>query len=191
MEFDIKLDKKDRQIISLLNENPGISQEEIAKQIHLTQPSVNLRIKKLKNKGFIEQIIGINPQKVGLHIAKVNIATNNPDKFLDMYRNCPFFLNGFAISGKNNLSLLFIGENISSLESKVNRHLRGNKDVQDVEFNIIISTVKDLVTKINLNVDNTNKPPCGMEYECMECPSYKENKCFGCPYKNQYKGSLW
>lgn len=191
MEFDIKLDKKDRKIIGLLNENPGLSQDAIAKQIHLSQPSVAMRIKKLKDKGFIEQIMGINPQKVGLHIAKVDIATNNPVKFLNMYRNCPFFLNGFAVSGKNNLSLMFIGENIASLESKINRHLRGNKDVQDVEFNIIISSVKDLVIPLNLNVESADKPPCGMEYECIECPSYKENKCFGCPIKNQYKGSLW
>ena len=44
----IKLDDKDRKIISLLHDNQEISQEEIAKIVHLSQPSVAMRIKKLK-----------------------------------------------------------------------------------------------------------------------------------------------
>lgn len=191
MISDIKLDKKDRKIIGLLNDNPSISQGEIAEQIHLSQPSVAMRIKKLKDKGFIEQIMGINPRKIGLHIAKVDIATNNPTRFLNMYRSCPFFLNGFTVSGKNNLFLLFIGETIASLESKVDKHLRADKDAQNVEFNIIISSVKDFVVPVKINVEPADKPPCGTDYDCKECPSYKDNKCFGCPIKNQYKGSFW
>jgi len=192
MKSDIKLDEKDRIIMDLLNEYPGISQEEIAKQINVSQPSVAARIKKLRDKGFIEQIMGVNPHKVGLHIAKVDVATNNPNRILNIYRNCPFFLNGFTVSGKNNLCLLFIGENTSSLESRVNRHLRPRKDVQNVEFNMILSSIKDFVTPVKMNVDTSDKPPCEMDYyECKECPSYNDNRCFGCPYQNEYKGSFW
>ena len=191
MNLNVNLDEKDKTIIDLYNSKPGISQGDIAKLLNLSQPSVAMRIKKLKNKGFIEQIIGINPHKVGLQIARVDIATNNPNKFLNIYRNCPFFLNGFNVSGKNNLSLLFIGENISSMESKVNRHLRGDKDVQNVEFNLIISIVKDFVVPVNIKADTDDKLQCGMDYNCTECLSYKDNKCNGCPVKNQYKGSFW
>jgi len=45
---NIKLDQKDRKIIALLHDNQEISQEEIARQIHLSQSSVAMRIKKLK-----------------------------------------------------------------------------------------------------------------------------------------------
>ena len=108
MKLKIKPDDKDRVIIDLFNRKPDISQAEIASKLHLSQPSVALRIKKLKEMGLIEQIIGINPLKVGLYMVKVEVSTNNPDKFLDIYRDCPFFLNGFTVSGKNNLSLIFI-----------------------------------------------------------------------------------
>jgi DNA-binding Lrp family transcriptional regulator len=191
MNLNIKPDDKDRIIIDLFNKRPNISQAEIAKQLHLSQPSVALRIKKLKDRGLIEQIIGINPLKVGLYMIKVDVSTNNPNKFLDIYRNCPFFLNGFTVSGKNNLSLLFIDEDISSIESKVNRHLRGDKDVQNVELNVISSSIKDLVYPVRVRFDSNEKPDCGWDYQCKDCPNFKDNRCFGCPFKDEYKGSFW
>ena len=48
----VKIDQKDRKIITLLHDNQEISQEEIAKLVHLSQPSVAMRIKKLKERGF-------------------------------------------------------------------------------------------------------------------------------------------
>ena len=53
----IKLDEKDRKIITLLHDNQEISQEEISKNIHLSQPSVAMRIKKLKENGIIDEIM--------------------------------------------------------------------------------------------------------------------------------------
>ncbi|RLI65013.1 MAG: Lrp/AsnC family transcriptional regulator, partial [Candidatus Asgardarchaeum californiense] len=57
---NVKIDRKDRIILSLTHDNQEISQEEIAKKLHITQPSVAARIKKLKERGLIEQIVGVN-----------------------------------------------------------------------------------------------------------------------------------
>ncbi|MBC7110397.1 MAG: winged helix-turn-helix transcriptional regulator, partial [Archaeoglobi archaeon] len=56
-----RIDEKDKKIISLLSKDPDIPQEEIAKKIGLSQPSVALRIKKLRDAGFIDKVIGMNP----------------------------------------------------------------------------------------------------------------------------------
>lgn len=191
MKSTLKLDDKDRTIIGLLNDNPGISQEDIANEIHLSQPSVAMRIKKLRDKGFIEQIIGINPHKVGFHIAKIEITAHNPSKILAKFRDCPFFLNGFTVSGNHNLCLMFIGEDISSLESIVDVHLRSNKNIQNVDFNLIISSLKHFVTPVNMKIDISEKPPCGIDVECQECEYYKDNRCVGCPIIKQYRGLFW
>jgi DNA-binding Lrp family transcriptional regulator len=191
MKLKIKPDDKDRVIIELYNTRPEISQAEIASQLHLSQPSVALRIKKLKEAGLIEKIIGINPLRIGLNMVKVDVSTNNPNKFLNIYRNCPFFLNGFTVSGKNNLSLLFIDEDISSIESKVNRHLRGDEDIQNVELNVISSSIKDVVYPIRVRFDSNEKPDCGWDYQCKDCSNFIEHRCFGCPFKEGYKGTFW
>ena len=90
----IKLDEKDRKIISLLHDNQDISQEEIswisllhdnqdisqeeiANVIHLSQPSVAMRLKKLKENGIMESIIGVNLNKVGIYVAVVIVRTTN------------------------------------------------------------------------------------------------------------------
>ena len=112
-----RLDDKDKKIISLLHDKQDMSQEEIAKIVKLSQPSVAMRIKKLKERGILEQITGANINKVGIYLAKVMVRTTNTTKILNMFRNCPFFLNGFVVSGSENLMLLFAGEDLASLES--------------------------------------------------------------------------
>jgi DNA-binding Lrp family transcriptional regulator len=59
MTRDVKLDKKDRIILSLTHDSQETSQGEIAKKIHLSQPSVAIQIKKLKERGFINRLMGV------------------------------------------------------------------------------------------------------------------------------------
>jgi len=182
----IKLDQKDRKIISLLHDNQGISQEEIAKIVHLSQPSIALRIKKLKEKGILDQIVGVNLNKIGIYVAIVTVTTTNTTKILNMFRNCPFFLNGFVISGKENLLLIFAGEDLASLESMIDCRIRPNEDVQSADFTIVISSIKDFIMPIKIAERSLGKPPCGIDYK--ECQAFDENRCFGCPATDRYKG---
>jgi DNA-binding Lrp family transcriptional regulator len=182
----IKLDEKDRKIITFLHDNQAISQEEIAKKVKLSQPSVAIRIRKLKERGIIDQIMGVNLNKVGIYVAIVNVRTTNTTKILNLFRNCPFFLNGFVISGEKNLMLLFAGEDLASLESIIDERLRPDDDVQGAEFNIIISSIKDFIMPIKMIERPLKNPPCGIDYK--ECQAYKENRCFGCPATSRYKG---
>lgn len=189
MRRTIKLDKKDRKIIDLLYTNQEISQEEIAKKVSLSQPSVAMRIKKLKEKGIVERIIGVNINKVGIYLARVMVRTTNTAKILKKFNGCPFFLNGFVVSGSDNLMLLFAGEDLASLESIIDCRIRPDEDVKSADFNIIISSIKDFVIPIKMIERPMKKPPCGVEYE--ECEAYYENRCFGCPATKLYKGSFW
>jgi len=188
---NLELDRKDRIILSLTHDNQEISQEEIAKKLHITQPSVATRIRKLKERGLIEQIIGVNLNKVGLKVAMVRVATTNTEKILNMFRDCPFFLNGFIISGKENLVLLLVGDDMASLESIIDSHIRPDKDVQSVDFNVIITSIKDFVIPINIPVATLNKPPCGLDHKCEDCSAFQTNRCFGCPATGKYKGNFW
>lgn len=184
----MKLDNKDRVIISMYSKDPNVSQEEIAKEINLSQPSVAMRIKKLKDGGALETQTGINPLKMGLYVAKVDISSNEPSKILSMFRNCPYFANGFSISGKHNLSMFFISESISTLEAIVNGHIRPNNSVTDVDFNIVINSERNYIVPTILTPDITETPPCGVLIQCKNCPSFYEKKCMGCPVTGQYQG---
>ena len=187
----MELDKKDRAIISMYAKNPDVSQEEIGDIIELSQPSVAARVRKLKESGAIESHTGVNPLKMGLSMAKVDVSTNDAQSILDVFKNCPYFANGYTISGKYNLCLMFISESISTLETLVNTHVRSNPSVSSVEFNIIINAEKDLVIPIILTPEITESPPCGLAKECKECRTFHEKRCMGCPNTGSYQGWLF
>ena len=184
----MKLDDKDRTIISMYSSDPEVSQEAIAEKVKLSQPSVAARISKLKDSGALEYRYGINPLRLGLYLAKVDLSSTRPDEILQMFRGCPYFANGFTVSGKNNLCLLFFSESVATLESIVNGHIRSNPSVREVDFNIIITAEKDLVVPAILNPERKDRPPCGIDINCRDCPSFVSRKCMGCPITGQYQG---
>ncbi|QLH74081.1 MAG: Lrp/AsnC family transcriptional regulator [Methanomassiliicoccales archaeon] len=185
------LDDKDRTIISMYAKDPEVSQERIAKKIGLSQPSVAMRISKLRERGALENLTGINPLKLGLYLAKVDISSTRPNEILEMFGDCPYFANGFTISGKNNLCLFFFSESITTLESIVNGHIRSNPSVTDVDFNIVITSERDFIVPTVLNFERLDHPPCGMKGKCSECPSFRSKKCMGCPITGQYQGTFY
>jgi len=176
-----KLDAKDLKIISLYSEDPDISQEEVAKGVGISQPAVAIRVKKLKQMGALEKRVGIDPLKVGLHVAKVDVSTTKVDKVLSKFVNCPYFLEGFITTGKNNLCLLFMAEDLPTLESIVDNHLRVDEDVKDVEFNIVVSAVRGIIAPIRVYDRPEDRPPCGSAIICRDCQSFKDGSCSGCP----------
>jgi len=183
----VKIDDKDRTIISMYARDPHVSQDDIAEELGMSQPSVALRIRKLRESGAMETLVGVNPQRMGLNIAKVDVSTNDTNELLSMFRNCPFFMNGFVVSGRYNLCLLFMSEDIATMESIINGHIRPNPNVREVDFNIIISSARPFVVPTDMTA-SSNRAPCGYRHQCKDCPSFAAGNCLGCPVIGQYKG---
>lgn len=182
------MDEKDKVIITMFSKDPTVSQEVISKAIGLSQPSVAVRIRKLREQGAIVTQSGIDPFRMGLYLAKVDIKTTNSLELLEIFKGCPFFAHGFTVSGKNNLTLIFISENIEALEALVNNHIRSNESVIDVDFNIIISSERELVIPTALVAGDLKEPPCKTHIECKDCPSFRARRCTGCPAMGKERG---
>jgi len=161
------LDDRDNTILSLIQKDPGVSQEEIAKKIKLSQPSVGARIRKLQQKGILYNVNGVNFRVVDLNLAKVDVAATDTAAIINEFKDCPFFINALITSGRYNLCLLFMATDLKRLEGIVNHHLRGNPKVMDIEMNIVISTAKDLVLPLNIDYENKKQVDCGQG--CKDC----------------------
>ncbi|MBU1199248.1 MAG: Lrp/AsnC family transcriptional regulator [Nanoarchaeota archaeon] len=160
----LNLDDRDSIIISKLQNNPFTSQEDLAKELKLSQPSVSARIRKLREKGVLQQIVGTNLKKIDLPMAKIDISTTETESLLKEFQGCPFFINGFVTSGKHNLCMLFIAKDLKTLEGIVNYHLRCHPKVKEIEMNIIIKSAKDFVVPLNLN----DKQQITCEQNCIK-----------------------
>lgn len=182
------LDEKDRKIISLLEENPQISQSEIAKEVNLSQPSVGVRIRKLAEKGALHYMVGMNFRTVGLNLAKVDVTAKETPRLLEIFEECPFFLNGLITSGEYNLCMFFMGEDVATLEAIIDRHLRSNSLVSNVNFDVVVAPIKDFVFPVKLDIEDH---ACEVEINCEECPYYHSKRCLGCPITPWYRGKFW
>jgi DNA-binding Lrp family transcriptional regulator len=187
----LDLDKRDREILSLLERNPEMSQNDMAEKLKISQPSVSARVHKLKQKGALAHVVGMNLKNVNLYMAKVDVIASNTTSILDIFKDCPYFLNGLIVSGKHNLCLFFIGEDIATLEAIVDGHLRSNPLVKSAEVSIVITTMKDLVLPVKMSFDSSNTPPCGHGCNCKECVHHISNRCLGCPVTSSYAGKIW
>jgi len=184
----VKIDEVDRKIVSLFMNNPEVSQSEIAGFLDISQPAVGARIKKLKDEGIITHFVGVNLKKSGLFLSKVDIETRETQKVLDFFNECPLYANGLATSGKRNLSIFLLGENMRSIVACVDKHVRGNPNIIDIEFNFVTELAKDLVLRVTMEKEKKDITSCGAK--CGECTYYVLDRCLGCPKTVAYRGTL-
>jgi len=183
-----KIDEVDRKIVSLLTKNPEMSQSEISEFLKISQPAVGVRIRKLKDEGIITHLVGIDLKKSGLFLAKVDIETRESQRILDFFKVCPLYANGLVTSGKRNLCLFLLAENIRSIVACIDKHIRGNSDIVDMELNFVIAPTNDIILPITLDKEEKQTSPCGEK--CFECSYYTSDRCLGCPRTVAYKGTF-
>ncbi|MBA7551751.1 hypothetical protein ES705_44299 [subsurface metagenome] len=168
----LKLDKTDRQIISLLQENPKVTHSEIAEKIKRSQPTVGMRIKKLTKKGILQVQPGINFKKVDLFLATVEITSRNPRDIIKMARSCPFMLNAFHLSGDHNVFVFLVSSKLEKLYNIVDYHFRNNPEVINVSMEVVTEIAKDFILPIDLEAEKLNPTS---EKGCGEKCTYKFN----------------
>ncbi|MBD3194419.1 MAG: winged helix-turn-helix transcriptional regulator [Candidatus Lokiarchaeota archaeon] len=151
LDDDYELDEIDRQIIEIVEENPNISHTDIAEKVERSQPTIGMRIQKLKENGILQFQAGLNLKVADMIYARVEIQTEKPKELLEEVRGCPYILNAFRLSGKINVSVLMANSRIAHLDDIVNHFFRDNPKVKKASMNIITEIVNDFVLPIDLD----------------------------------------
>ncbi len=169
----LKLDDIDRQIISIVQEDPNITHTDIAVRINRSQPTVGMRIKKLEKSGVLVFQPGINFKKVNLFLATVEVKTKDPDELMEMAKCCPFMLNAFRLSGEHNISILLASSKLDKLDNIINYHFRRNPDIGSVSMEIVTDIAKDFILPIDFDSEDHNPT---LEDGCGEKCKFKMTK---------------
>lgn len=173
----LKLDDVDRQIITLVQEDPSLTHTQIAEKINRSQPTVGMRIKKLEKSGILQFQPGINFKKVDLFLATVEISTSNPTEVMEMATCCPFMLNAFRLSGEHNICILLASSKIHKLDAIVNYHFRKNKDVSSVSMEVVTDIAKDFILPIDFDSEEHEpNEEVGCGEKCKYLLAKKEGK---------------
>ena len=161
------LDDKDVKLFTLVMINPDISQAELAKALKISQPSVNVRLRKLKDRGILAQSVGIEFNKTGLVMGRVDFASAEAKEIMDTLKGCSFFVNGFITSGTKNASILIVADDLKKIEAIVNEHIRNNPAISEIDMSVVVSSSKPFVFSVNLE---QGKHPICHEESCKDCP---------------------
>jgi len=145
-------------------------------------------MRKLEESGSLARLVGTDIKKAKLFLAKVDISTNNVERVISFLDSCPLYLNSFLTSGKHNMTILFVGENIRSIMSCVDSHMRQGMQVRNMEFDLIVTPIRPLIVQIRPTMDKKALTPCGAD--CGTCTLYAGDRCLGCPAYTRYKGNL-
>jgi len=166
----LKLDDIDRQIITLVQDDPNLTHTQIAEKINRSQPTVGMRIKKLEKEGILQFQPGVNFKRIDLFLATVEIKTKRPNVILEMAKFCPFMLNAFRLSGDHNIMILLASSKLDKLDNIVNYHFRSNPDVQSVSMELVTDIAKDFILPIDF--DSEEHSPT-LEEGCGDKCKYK------------------
>ena len=162
------IDERDARIISWYADNPSISQSELAKKLKLSQPSVNARIQKLIKKGLLSITTGMKFSTSNLFMMRVDFTATSPEHILEKLRRCSFFVNGLVMSGKNNVSVFLVCDDLRKIDEIINAYIRADPSISDINANVVVSAAKDFVFSINLSQE-LHQRNCTKLHTCKDC----------------------
>ncbi|MGX4588379.1 Lrp/AsnC family transcriptional regulator [Paenibacillus chitinolyticus] len=112
------MDHTDKQILYYLQNQARVSMTELGKCVGLSQPAVTERVRRLEEKGIIEEYRTlISPEKIGKQAAAyILFRTRDCHAFLEFCRSSPDVIECHRISGEHNYLLKVMTDSARSLE---------------------------------------------------------------------------
>ena len=172
MSFYSQLDEIDFKIIDLLQKDPNLTYNEIARQMKRSQPAIGARVKKMNELGLLGTQIGADMQKNNeLNLVKVDMNTTRPENVIELGMHCPFIANIFRVMGDNNICLYCIASSLKQIDFVLDRHFRNKSYVKSLSYSRITEVGKKLIMPVDLKADSlslTNDQACSDDPLCRE-----------------------
>lgn len=143
-------DELDRAILEELQINGRISNADLARKIHLSQPAVHNRIKRLEKRGVIQQYVALlNREEVGydlLCFIYLNLESHTPESwqaFSTVVQSIPEILECYQVTGEYDVMMKVVAQNRSDLELLIHEKLMILPFIKQTKVNIVMSDAKE------------------------------------------------
>lgn len=117
-----KLDNYDHKILQLLQEDARMSHAEIGRKVHLSQPAVSERIKRLEASQIIRGYkADINPKALGYDItAMIRVSTQQGRPYAHYVANCPEIVDCYTVTGEDGAVMRVLATDVEHLQRIIN-----------------------------------------------------------------------
>jgi Lrp/AsnC family leucine-responsive transcriptional regulator len=117
-----KIDQYDQKILQLLQEDARMSHAELGRQVHLSQPAVSERIKRLEASNIIRGYrADINPKALGYEItAMIRVSTQQGRPYAQYVANCPEIIDCYTVTGEDGAVMRVLASDVEHLQRIIN-----------------------------------------------------------------------
>ncbi len=144
-----RLDKVDRKLLRIIQENGRLSNAELARRIHLSPPATYARLRKLEESGTIRQYIALlDREQLGfdllcfVYIRMAMHELNYLEPFQDHVRSLPEVLECHHLTGQFDYILKVALRNRRELQNFVREKLVPLKGVAQITTSVLLEEVK-------------------------------------------------
>lgn len=145
----MELDKIDRKILALIQQNANMPASEIAEQVNLSQPPCWRRIKRLEEEGYIVQRAGIlSRKKLGLDVViytEVKLTANGRQEVHAFEKSIcaiPEVTECYVMLGRIDFLLRIVTKDVESYEKLYRDHLSLLPGIQELNSSVAMNEVK-------------------------------------------------
>jgi len=143
------IDKTDKKILAILQQDGRISNAELARRIHMSPPPTLERVKKLERNGIIKNYVALaDPAKLGLtcftyvEITLVRHGREGVERFMKAITQLDEVMECHHITGGADFLLKVASRDIPDYESFVLHKLTDLPEVQHLKTMVVLSTLK-------------------------------------------------
>jgi len=142
----MKIDKTDKKILDILQQDGRVSASNIASELGISIPTVTDRIKKLKDSGIIKGIHAVlDPKPLGLDVAAIiTLISESSVHYKEVTQaaeKTPEVLQCLSTTGKGSHMLFVVTRNSSTLEELL-REIQSWPGIIRTETQIVLSDYK-------------------------------------------------
>ncbi len=186
------MDRLDRKIISILQNDGRASLSEIGKKVGISHVGVRKRLQNLCEK-LVKVSVGFHAEALGLRLAIVNAEVETPERLRElvkMFSKCPRIVFLTTTTGAYNLMTIMVAEDADTLNAIVEVcSARAQRGIRRSEATIAEAPAVPKYLPIMIDATKEDDDaPCGIN--CGKCARYREKKCLGCPATKYYRGPL-
>ncbi|MDP4086138.1 MAG: Lrp/AsnC family transcriptional regulator [Bacillota bacterium] len=146
------MDQTDIRILEVLQENSRITMTELGKKVALTAPAAAERIRKLEEKGVIQNYsVIINPEKVNKPISAFILFDSDKCKqFVEFCKGYPDVVECHRLAGKYSFLVKILTSSVAQLEVFIDSSMKFGKSST---FITLSSPIKSRAIQLQEDID--------------------------------------
>jgi DNA-binding Lrp family transcriptional regulator len=146
----VELDPFDLRILSALQADGRLGNQELADRVHLSASQCSRRRLRLERAGIVRGYrADLDPARLGLDVTvftRVTLAAHSRDnarRFVELVQGLDCVLEAFSMTGDSDYLLKIIVPDLKALSDVVNGSLLPHESVASVRSSVVLDTLKD------------------------------------------------